>query len=93
MLVVWEEQVDMSLSIGKRRGLAQCSTKKQVFSILALDHRNNFRKAINPGDPESVLDDQMVDIKKKIVRILAPYCSAVLLDPEIGLAPAILAGD
>jgi tagatose 1,6-diphosphate aldolase len=40
-----------------------------------------------------VLDDQMVDIKKKIVRILAPYCSVVVLDPEIGLAPDIFAGD
>jgi tagatose-1,6-bisphosphate aldolase len=83
----------MSLSIGKRRGLTQCSTKKQVFYILALDHRNNLRKAINPGDPEAVLDDQMVDIKKKIVSTLAPFCSAVLLGPEIGSAPAILGGD
>lgn len=83
----------MSLSIGKRRGLAQCSTKKQVFSISALDHRNSLRKAINPGDPEAVLDDQMVDIKRKIVTTLAPYYSAVLLDPEIGSAPAILGGD
>ncbi|MCJ7532891.1 MAG: tagatose 1,6-diphosphate aldolase [Anaerolineales bacterium] len=83
----------MSLSIGKRRGLAQCSTRKHIFSILALDHRNNLRKAINPGEPEAVLDDQIVDIKKKIVRTLAPYCSAVLLDPEIGAAPTILGGD
>jgi len=79
----------MSLSIGKRRGLAQCSTSNQVFSVLALDHRNNLRYAINPGDPDAVLFDQMVGVKKKIVSALAPVCSAVLLDPEIGTAPVI----
>jgi tagatose-1,6-bisphosphate aldolase len=72
MLVVWGELFNMSLSIGQRRGLAQCSTRKHVFSILALDDRNNLRKAINPGEPEAVLDDQIVDIKENVVRILAP---------------------
>lgn len=80
----------MDLSIGKRRGLAACSTERGVFSILALDHRNNLRKAMNPQDPGLVTARMMGEFKSKIIRELAGVCSAVLLDPEFGAAPAIL---
>ena len=79
----------MSLSIGKRRGLAQCSTPRGTFAILALDHRNNLRRAINPSAPDSVTYEMMAAFKQDVVQVLAPRCSAVLLDPEIGSARVI----
>ena len=82
----------MSLSIGKRRGLAQCATPQGALAILALDHRDSMRRAMLPGDPDSVPYGRMVVFKQQVVRALAPYSSAVLLDPEIGAAPNV-AGD
>jgi tagatose 1,6-diphosphate aldolase len=82
----------MTLSIGKRRGLAQCATQRGTFAILALDHRGNLRQALNPADPKSVPFESMVEFKRQVVSALGPHSSAVLLDPEIGSAP-VVAGD
>lgn len=81
----------MELSIGKRRGLAQCSNAYGVFSILALDHRNNLRNAMNPENPGAVSDAMMSAFKVEVVRALAPVSSAVLLDPEVGASQVIAA--
>jgi tagatose 1,6-diphosphate aldolase len=80
----------MSLSAGKHRGLNQCATASGVFTILALDHRGNLRRILNPNQPESVTHAVMVEFKRQVVAALAPQSSAVLLDPEIGAAPAIV---
>lgn len=79
----------MELSVGKRRGLAACSTKRGVFSILALDHRNNLRRAINPDHPEKVSVKVMGDFKSILIREVSPFASAVLLDPEFGAAQSV----
>ncbi|MDZ4159451.1 MAG: hypothetical protein U1B80_06650 [Anaerolineaceae bacterium] len=50
----------MALGIGKRRGLAQCSSPKGTFAILALDQRGNLRKALKPDEPEAVTYAEMV---------------------------------
>lgn len=82
----------MDLSIGKRRGLAQCANAYGVFSIMALDHRNNLRNAMNPQDPKSVSDAMMSAFKIEVVQALGPVSSAVLLDPEMGASQAVAAG-
>lgn len=79
----------MELSLGKRRGLASCSTKRGVFSILALDHRNNLRRAINPGNPEHVSVAIMAEFKSVLIRELSSMASAALLDPEFGAAQSL----
>ena len=45
--------------LGKLRGISQCSNEAFTFNILALDHRNNLRKVMNPTNPSSVcrIDD------------------------------------
>ena len=82
----------MALSIGKRRGLEQCSTDRGIFAILALDHRGNLRRALNPETPEAVPYPTLVDFKREVVAALSPYSSAVLLDPELGAAQVIAEG-
>lgn len=78
-----------TISLGKFRGLAQTSTTNSVFSILALDHRNNLRKALNPADPEKVSIEDMVKFKSSVVKNIAPVSSAVLLDPQWSAAQCI----
>ena len=78
-----------TISLGKFRGLAQASTSKSVFSILALDHRNNLRQAMNPADPQQVTIRDMVAFKSNVVKYVGPKSSAVLLDPQWGAAQCI----
>jgi len=80
------------LTPGKTRGLQRCITKNGAVSILALDHRNNLRKSLNPGHPELVKFEDMVNFKSELVSALAPSASAVLLDPEAGAAQCISTG-
>lgn len=82
----------MDLTIGKLRRIQQCATPDGFFVIMALDHRNNLRNALNPGNPDSIGYAEMVAFKNDVVRALAPVSSAVLLDPEFGAAQAIAAG-
>jgi len=81
-----------TLSIGKFRGLQQCSTTRGALAVLALDHRNNLRQALGPDAPDSVTDEAMVAFKQEVVLALAPVSSAVLLDPEIGAAQCVASG-
>ncbi len=76
--------------LGTFRGLHACATDKGVFSILALDHRQNLRRELRPDDPESVTEREMVEFKLATVRTLAPVASATLLDPEYGIAACLL---
>jgi len=79
----------ITLTIGKLRGLQQCSTQRGAMAILALDHRNNLRQLIRPDSPDQVTDGEMVAFKQQVVKTLAPISSAVLLDPEVGAAQCI----
>lgn len=81
-----------TLSLGKYRRLQQCLTRFGGISVLALDHRNNLRQAINPSAPESVSAEQLSAFKKDVIRHLAPWASAVLLDPQFGAAQSIASG-
>jgi tagatose-1,6-bisphosphate aldolase len=82
----------MTFALGTRRGLGACSSERGTFAVLALDHRQNLRKELRPGDPASVTYDEMVDFKRAVVRALAPVATGTLLDPEIGAAQCIADG-
>jgi tagatose 1,6-diphosphate aldolase len=73
------------LSIGKIRGLQQCSSERGTFTALALDHRQNLRKA----NPAFVNDEELSRFKLDVTSTLAPNATAVLLDPEVSAAQAI----
>jgi tagatose-1,6-bisphosphate aldolase len=77
--------------VGKLRGLQQCSDGRGTFAILALDHRNNLRRALRPDAPGEVTDDELVAFKRAAVAGVAPAATAVLLDPEFGAAQSIAA--
>ena len=80
------------LTIGKLRGLRQCSDASGALSLLALDHRNNLRKAVRPDAPGEVRDADLTAFKLDAAAALADRATAVLLDPELGAAQAIASG-
>jgi tagatose 1,6-diphosphate aldolase len=82
----------VNLTIGKLRGLGQCATRRGAFSVLALDHRNNLRQLLRPDAPDSVPSGELVTFKQQVIGALAPAASAVLLDPEFGVAQCIASG-
>jgi tagatose 1,6-diphosphate aldolase len=81
-----------TLPLGKLRGLQLCSSPHGVFTILALDHRQNLRRALNPGQPEAVADADLTRFKLEVAAALANEATAVLLDPEFSAAQALAAG-
>jgi tagatose-1,6-bisphosphate aldolase len=78
--------------LGTLRGLDACASDKGTFSVLALDHRNNLRRMLGPDDPGAVSYDQMVEVKRAIVRAIAGTADGILLDPEIGAGAVIFDG-
>ena len=82
----------MAYHLGTLRGLDACSSGRGTFTVLALDHRQNLRKELRPADPTSVTEAEMVDFKRAVVRELGGAGTGVLLDPEIGVGPAIADG-
>ncbi|CAN5845990.1 tagatose 1,6-diphosphate aldolase [soil metagenome] len=74
------------LTPGKARGLQATATERGVFNILALDHRQNLRRLLSPDHPEAASFSEMREFKRTVASEIGVSASAVLLDPEIGLA-------
>jgi tagatose 1,6-diphosphate aldolase len=77
-----------SLTIGKLRGLQQCTSARGTFTCLALDHRQNLRRA----QPRFAENTELSQFKLDVTASLADLSTAVLLDPEVSAAQAIAAG-
>jgi len=75
-------------SIGKLRGLQQISSARGTLTCLALDHRQNLRKA----NPAFLNDEELSRFKIDITSMLAGNATAVLLDPEVSAAQAVAQG-
>ena len=81
------------LGIGKIRGLQQISTPEGIFIICAMDHRGSLKAMIEKEQLDDYVDYQeIVEHKLELCAALAPYASAVLLDPNYGAAQCITAG-
>ncbi|GAB4490926.1 MAG: tagatose 1,6-diphosphate aldolase [Anaerolineales bacterium] len=74
-----------SLSLAKYRSFQQCASPRGTFTFLALDHRQNLRKA----NPRFQDDAELSRFKLDVTRQLAAHATAVLLDPEVSAAQAI----
>jgi tagatose 1,6-diphosphate aldolase len=76
-----------NISEGKRRRLDALSNDRGVIDALAMDQRKSLRRMIADAASENldeVTDAQLGEFKSAVTRILSPYASAVLLDPEFG---------
>ena len=80
------------ITIGKIRGLQQISTSDGIFAMCAMDHRESLESMIAKVHPGEVGYQDMVDRKLELCETLAPHSSAVLLDPNYGVAQCIAGG-
>lgn len=58
---------------------------KSKYLMLALDHREGFKKILNPNNPDSVSAETIIEYKRQILDSLKDKFSACLLDDEYGL--------
>jgi tagatose 1,6-diphosphate aldolase len=82
----------MNISIGKLRGLQQLADSRGMMTMCAIDHRGALKRALNEKNPAAVSYQDMVDFKLDLCKAVAPFASAILLDPEYGAGQAIAAG-
>ncbi len=81
-----------TISVGKLRGLQQATSAQGTFTCLALDHRQNLRRALFPQDPGQVRDAELSSFKLDVTASLSRFATAVLLDPEVSAAQAVASG-
>ncbi len=55
------------------------------YLMLALDHRGSFRKYINPTNPDTVTDQELIETKGLIIEGVQDQFSGLLIDAEWGL--------
>ena len=77
--------MNTKLTPGRWRGLKATSTSEHVFTIMAFDQRGSYAKMLPPDSSY----EHAVAIKSEVVGQLSPYTSAVLLDADYGLLPAM----
>ena len=63
-----------------------------MMTVCAIDHRGALKRALNGKNPAAVSYQEIVDFKLDLCQAMAPFASAILLDPEYGAAQAIAAG-
>jgi tagatose 1,6-diphosphate aldolase len=80
--------MNVSLNIGKIRGLQQIAEDRGVFTMAAMDHRGSLEHGLCPLPGTGCYED-MVEFKLELCAALAPLSSAVLLDPIYGAAQAV----
>jgi len=76
---------------GKRKGLEEVANSEGVIGALAIDQRSAMRKLFARAmgvEEASVPAENLIEYKAAVSRILTPFASAILLDPEYGLPAA-----
>jgi tagatose 1,6-diphosphate aldolase len=77
----------VKITRGKFEGMNACAGERGVVAALAVDHRGNLMQAIagSRGEHGQATAADMLAFKTAVTRVLTPYASAILLDPEYGL--------
>lgn len=73
---------------GKLKHLKKLSNKSGVIAAAAMDQRGSLQKSIAAAkgvDAKSITNEQMVEFKGAVTRVLTPHASAILLDPEYSI--------
>ena len=81
----------LQFSSGKERGLRALSNERGIIAALAVDQRSALRNlfAKASGLPtETVITENIIQFKELVSRVLTPYATAILLDPEYGIPAA-----
>jgi tagatose 1,6-diphosphate aldolase len=78
----------VKLSPGKLKRMKALSDERGIIAGTAMDQRGNLQRALSTTrgvDVHEITPAMMSEFKVAVSRILTPYASAILLDPEFGL--------
>ena len=75
----------LRMSKGKFEGLNACANERGCIAALAVDHRQNLLQAIATARGAGATADDLRAFKGAVAKVLSPYASALLLDPEYSL--------
>jgi len=81
------EAMAVQLSAGKWQRLRSLTDERGRFKMMAIDQRGSLRRAIAKAagkEPAEVSYEEIAQAKEVITKVLAPYATAVLTDPEYG---------
>ena len=81
----------IAISEGKLKSLEAVSNKKGVITAAAMDQRGSLQKSIAKAkgvSDKEITPQMMSEFKVIVTKVLTPYASAILLDPEFGLEAA-----
>jgi tagatose 1,6-diphosphate aldolase len=81
----------MKITPGKQKGMKAVADARGVIAAAAMDQRGSLKSAIAKEkgvDKKEVPAQMLEEFKTIITRVLTPHASAILLDPEYGLAAA-----
>ncbi len=81
----------ITISEGKLKSLEAVSNKKGVITAAAMDQRGSLQKSIAKAkgvSDKEITPQMMSEFKVIVTKVLTPYASAILLDPEFGLEAA-----
>ena len=79
------------MSEGKLKSLEAVSNERGVITAAAMDQRGSLQKSIAKAkgvSDKEITPAMMSEFKTAVTKILTPYASAILLDPEFGLPAA-----
>ena len=78
--------ITTSMTLGKLAGMKKVSTAKGTIAAAAMDQRGSLKKALAQAKGADVTDAMMEEFKAVVTEVLTPHASAILLDPQWGLA-------
>jgi tagatose 1,6-diphosphate aldolase len=73
------------ISKGKFNGITQCANEKGIINAAAMDQRGSLKKSIGKAMGHDATNEDLTNFKISVTKILTPYASAILMDPEYGL--------
>ncbi len=80
----------VQMTRGKFKGIQAVADERGVIAAAAMDQRGSLKKAIAKAKGSAASDAELTEFKVIGTRLLTPYASAILMDPEYGL-PAVKA--
>lgn len=79
------------ITAGKVKRIDAVADERGVIRAAAMDQRGSLQKALAQEknvDASEITPEMMSEFKTAVIKVLSPYASGVLLDPEYGLQAA-----
>ena len=80
----------IKMTQGKFDGISALANANGIIAAAAMDQRGSLQKSIAKARGADATDEDLIQFKVAVSKILTPHATAILLDPEYGL-PAIQA--